>query len=220
MAGRGADVVLLGRDTAALQRASEAVVGHSGRMALAVACDLADPGSVREACAMVLNSGAVDVLVNNGAPWLTGALEHNSEDEIIGTVTAAVTGTILLTRGLLPGLRQSKAADVVTIVSTAALLGDFHPVRSPAFQAAKHGQSGFTDRIRHDLKPHGIRVTAIYPPDFADADPLSPDWERARDPAAGENFSARQVVDTVLFAITAPRACAYPMIVLDNMRAG
>jgi NAD(P)-dependent dehydrogenase (short-subunit alcohol dehydrogenase family) len=166
----------------------------------------------------VLQTGGVDVLVNNGAPWLPGALEETSDEEIAHTVAAAVTGTVLVTKGLLPGLKRSKAADLVTIVSTAALPGDSISVRSPAFSAAKHGQSGFSERMRHDLKRHGIRVTAIYPPDFADADPLLPEWERARDPAAGETLSARDVVAAVLFAITAPRACAYPTIVLDNMR--
>jgi NAD(P)-dependent dehydrogenase (short-subunit alcohol dehydrogenase family) len=220
-ADRGADIVLLARDPPALQRTTEAVVKRSGRVALAVPCDLADPASIREACAMVQGTGAaVDVLINNGAPWLPGTLEENSDDEIAHTIGAAVTGTVLLSKGLLPALKQSKAADIVTVVSTSGLLGDANRWPSPAFQAAKHGQSGFSDRLRHDLKAHGIRVTAIYPPDFADADPLAPEWDRPRDPAAGENLSAREVVAAVMFAITAPRACAYPMIVLDNMRRG
>jgi NAD(P)-dependent dehydrogenase (short-subunit alcohol dehydrogenase family) len=93
-----------------------------------------------------------------------------------------------------------------------ALVGD----ASAAFHAAKHGQSGFSDRLRHELKEHG--VAAIYPPDFDDVDPLEPGSPDARDPAAGRTLINREIVATVLFAITAPRPCAYPVIILDAMK--
>jgi NAD(P)-dependent dehydrogenase (short-subunit alcohol dehydrogenase family) len=217
-AARGADVVLLARDPSALQRTADAIVGRTGRMVLSATCDMADPASIREACAMVVQSGPVDVLVNNAAPWLPGPLEELSEEQIVGTIAAAVTGTALVTQALLPGLKASKAADVVTIVSTAGLLNRGGEVRSAVFHAAKHGQSGFSDRLRHDLKPHGIRVSAIYPPYFEDVDPLGPDWNRDRNPAS-EPMTNREIVAAVLFAITAPRTCAFPMIVLDDMTA-
>jgi NAD(P)-dependent dehydrogenase (short-subunit alcohol dehydrogenase family) len=217
-ADRGGDVVLLARDAGALRQTAEAIAGRSGRAVLSAVCDLADPASIRDAADMVAQTGAVDVLVNNGAPWLPGALEDLAEEEIARTVAAAVTGTILLTKALLPALKQSKAADIVTIVSTAGLLNGGGEGPSAAFHAAKHGQSGFSDRLRRELKPHGIRVSAIYPPDFDDLDPLAADWDRPRDPAASEALTNREVVAAVLFAITAPRTCAFPMIVLDNMR--
>jgi NAD(P)-dependent dehydrogenase (short-subunit alcohol dehydrogenase family) len=88
---------------------------------------------------------------------------------------------------------------------------------SAAFHAAKHGQSGFSERIQEELKRYGIRVTAIYPPDFDDTDPLDAAWNAVRDPAAGAKLTNREVVAAVLFAITAPRVCAFPVIVLDNM---
>ena len=96
---------------------------------------------------------------------------------IIASVGGAVTGTILVTKALLPGLARSKAADIMTVVSTAGWPGwDFGSTSSP-FHAAKHGQSGFSDALRHELKGQGIRVMAIYPPDFDDLDPLDPAWE-------------------------------------------
>ena len=57
-------------------------------------------------------------------------------------------------------------------------------------------------------------MTAIYPPDFDDVDPLGPDWDRTK----RSKLSNREVVDTILFAISAPRACAYPVIMMDNPR--
>jgi NAD(P)-dependent dehydrogenase (short-subunit alcohol dehydrogenase family) len=213
-ADRGAELVLLGRNPPALQAVADAIRARTGRDSLTVPCDLARSDDVTEACRIVLAANpVVDVLVNNGAPWLPGGIMDIAETDIAATVAAAVTGTILVTRGLLPGLRRSAAGDIVTIVSTAGLLGWDIGEGSAAFYAAKHGQSGFTDRLRHELKEHGIRVAAIYPPDFDDTDALEP-----KQSAASGRLTSRDVVATVLFAIAAPRACAYPVIVLDNMR--
>lgn len=166
---------------------------------------------------MLAANPAIDVLINNGAPWLPGALASASETEIIAAVSAAVTGTILVTKGLLPGLAKSTAADIMNIVSTAGWPGWDVGSTSAPFHAAKHGQSGFSDALRHELKGQGIRVMAIYPPDFDDVDPLDPAWNDVRAPRT--KLTNREVVETVLFAITAPRACTYPVIILDNMPA-
>jgi len=215
-ADRNADVVLLGRDPATLGSVADAIRSRTGRDALVVPCDLAQPSSIGDACrATLAASPVVDVLINNGAPWLPGGIMELTEAEIANAIAAAVTGTILVTKGLLPGLLQSKAADVVTIVSSAGWPGWEFGAASAPFHAAKHGQSGFSDALRHELKAQGVRVTALYPPDFDDIDPLGSDWDNA----ARAKLSNREVVETVLFAISAPRACAYPIIILDNMPA-
>jgi len=217
-ADQGAELVLLGRDSAKLTPIADAIKARTGREVAMVSCDLAQRASIKEACLRTLAiAPVVDVLVNNAAPWLPGTLEDVTEADIADTVAAAVTGTILVTKELLPGLRRSAAADIVTIVSTAALPGQNSGEASTVFHAAKHAQSGFSDKLRVELKEHGIRVTAIYPPDFDDTDPLGPEWNEVRQPAARDRLTNREVVAAVLFAITAPRVCTYPVIVLDNM---
>lgn len=218
-ADHGADVVLLGRNLEALDAVADAIRLRTGRNTSVVPCDLAEPDSIKEACRIVLAANpVVDVLVNNGAPWLPGSIDELAETDIVNTVAATVAGTILVTKGLLPGLRQSRAADIVTIVSTAGWAGwDNGGSTSAAFHAAKHGQSGFSDRLRHELKGQGIRVSSIYPPDFDDVGVPGADWTNARAPAAAGKLTNYEVVATVLFIITAPRVCAYPVIILDNM---
>jgi NAD(P)-dependent dehydrogenase (short-subunit alcohol dehydrogenase family) len=217
-ADHGADLLLLGRNVAALRAVADVIRSRTGRDASVVPCDLAQPDSIQKACRIVLAATPViDVLVNNGAPWLPGGIQELAETEIAATIAAGVTGTILVTKGLLPGLRQSNAADIVTIVSTAGWAGWDIGGASAAFHAAKHGQSGFSDALRHELRDQGIRVAAIYPPSFDDLDPLDPDWNDARGPAVSGKLTNREIVATVLFVITAPRACAYPVIILDNM---
>jgi hypothetical protein len=52
-------------------------------------------------------------------------------------------------------------------------------------------QSGFSERLHAELKEFGIRVTAIYPPDFDDTDPLGNAWNAVRDPVAGAKLTNR-----------------------------
>ena len=164
----------------------------------------------------LLSDSKIDVLVNNGAPWLAGKLEELSASDITSTVAASVSGTILITKGLLPGLRRSAAADILTIVSTAGLPGRDLTGGSVPFYSAKHGQSGFSDKLRHELKGSNIRVSAIYPPDFDDVDPCKDEWNLV-EPGASKKLSNRDVVSTVIFVLAAQRSCCYPTIVMDEV---
>lgn len=215
-ADHGAETVLLGRDPKSLNEVADKIKSRTTLKSMAVPCDLAKPDSVAAACASVLaDNPIVDVLVNNGAPWLAGSLDELSDVDIVSTVSAAVTGTILVTKKLLPALNRSTAADIITVVSTSGILGWDVNGGSVPFYAAKHGQSGFSDSLRNELKGTGIRVSAIYPPDFDDADPTESSWENA--PNNGAGMSNREVVSTLLFILAAPRNCSFPVVIMDGI---
>lgn len=217
-ADRGADVVLLGRNLDALGAVADVIRLRTQRDAAVVHCDLALPRSIDDACRAVLNAGAaVDVLINNAAPWLPGDLRAVSNAQIVEAISASVTGTILITKGLLPGLMRSTSADIVSIVSTAGWPGWDVGGASAAFHAAKHGQSGFSDALRHELKASGVRVSALYPPNFDDSEPRASNADDAHSSPASQRLTSREIVETVFFVIAAPRACSYPVIILDSM---
>jgi NAD(P)-dependent dehydrogenase (short-subunit alcohol dehydrogenase family) len=214
----GAELVLLGRDHAMIQTVAGEIEARTFRNVAAIPCDLCQPESIEAACrAIITDSPAVDVLINNAAPWLAGELKDLPQADIAATIAAAVTGTILLTQGLLPALGRSGAADIVTLVSIAGIPDRDFGIASTAFHAAKHGQAGFSNRLAAELKGQKIRVSAIFPPDFDDTDPLGPQWNAVREPGPGARMTNREIVAAIMFAITAPRVCATPIIVLDNM---
>ncbi|WP_119459585.1 SDR family oxidoreductase [Rhodospirillaceae bacterium SYSU D60014] len=216
LADQGAELVLLARSIDGAQKTAEIIAERTGRIPAAFAANLADPDSVAAACESVLTQdNRVDVLVNNGALWLAGGIDAATAAQIIETVNSAVTGSILMVKHLLPGLCRSLAADIINVVSTAGLPNAPRQA-SAAFHAAKHGQSGFSDLLRQELKERSIRVTAIYPPDFDDLSPLDLGWEQPRSKEKGDRLSNREVVDTILFALAQPRICSISAIVLDN----
>lgn len=215
-ADHGAETVLLGRDHGALTAVADTICDRTGPQPQVVPCDLAKADSIGSACRAVLERDPkVDVLINNGAPWLEGCLDDLFDAEIASTVSAAVTGTILVTKGLLPGLRRSNCSDIITIVSTSGVPGWDLNGGSVPFHAAKHGQSGFSDKLRHELKGTGIRVSAVYPPDFEDWDPTDPSCNSP--PSDDAALSGREIVSLLLFILAAPRACNFPVVILESM---
>lgn len=215
-ADHGAETVLLGRDLAVLNDVADTIRARSGRDSLAIRCDLAQPDSITTACEAALKSNPViDVLINNGAPWLAGSLDDISDADIVSTVAATVSGTILVTKGLLPGIYRSSAADIITVVSTYGVPYWDLSGGSVPFYAAKQGQSGFSEKLRYELKGSNIRVSAIYPPDFADADPTESSWDGV--PIDGATISNRELVSAILFILTSPRTCSFPVVIMDGM---
>ena len=174
----------------------------------AMRCDLADPSSVRAFTGEIAAvSDRVDVLINNGARWLPGKdLGAAADDDIVATVASTVTGTVLVTQHLLALLLKPDRPDVVNLISSAALIGNHRTQAHAAFYAAKHGQAGLADLLSSQLRPHGVRVISLYPPDFNNPDPLGPDWETAPR-GAGDTLTAHSLVDCIMFAIDQPRDC-------------
>ncbi|NGY61522.1 SDR family oxidoreductase [Lentzea sp. NEAU-D13] len=191
-AAQGATIVVTARDLAAAQRTGDLLPG-----AHALRCDLTDPASVRR-CAEQAEEllGHVDVLVNNGAAFLA---ESQADDEsIVRTILSGAAGTVLVTENFLPLLRRSERADVVTIVSLEAeSRSDPAHIAHAAFHTAKAGQARYAEIMSQRLRPEGIRMIALYPPDF-DNDDNAP-----RDGV----LTAQSVADCVLFAVNQPRDC-------------
>ncbi|GAA2749954.1 SDR family oxidoreductase [Kitasatospora cinereorecta] len=208
-AGRtGAHVFVSARTLAGARKTADEVAADSGAHVEAFACDLADPATVRDFAAQVAaHTPSVDVLINNGARYLAGPDLWDADDEAItDTVASGATGTLLTVKHFLPLLRASEGADVVNLVSSAAEPRNHRSQAHPAFYAAKAAQAGFADVLSHRLRPEGIRVISLYPPDFTDGDPLHATWDQASR-TADDPLTARSVLDCVLFALGQPRDC-------------
>jgi NAD(P)-dependent dehydrogenase (short-subunit alcohol dehydrogenase family) len=191
-AAQGATVVVTARDLVAAQRTRDLLPdGH------ALQCDLTDPVSVRR-CADQVGEllGNVDVLVNNGAAFLADS--QADDDAIVRTILSGTAGTVLMTESFLPLLRRSERADVVTIVSLEAeSRSDPAHIAHAAFHAAKAGQGRYTEIMSQRLRPEGIRMISLYPPDFDNNDDAPRDGM----------LTAQSVADCVLFAVNQPRDC-------------
>ncbi len=198
-AERGAQVFLSARDLSAAEHVADAINRRGPGQAEAFRCDLAVPHSVRTfAAALADRTEHLDVLVNNGAPYLDGSdLGDATDGEIEGVLAAGGTGTMLVTRHLLPLLRASTRPDVINMISACGETGHHRSAAHPAFYAAKHAHAGLAEILSYRLRPAGIRVISLFPPDFVQQGPRQ----------AEHDLTARSVVDCVLFAVGQPRDC-------------
>ncbi|WP_395298302.1 SDR family oxidoreductase [Kitasatospora hibisci] len=208
LAASGAEVFLSARSLAAAEAVRDEirVLGHEAVHAFA--CDLSDPASIRGfAAAVAERTDRVDVLINNGARWLTGPdLLAGSDDDVVETIASGATGTVLTVRNFLPLLLASDRPDVVTMVSACGTAGHDRSNAHDAFYAAKSAQAGFGEILSKRLRGRGVRVISLYPPDFDNPDPLSDQWENTPREAT-DPLTARSIVECIVFAVTQPRDC-------------
>ncbi|PZG00569.1 SDR family oxidoreductase [Micromonospora endophytica] len=198
-AERGAQVFLSARDLSAAEHVADVINRRGPGQAEAFRCDLAVPHSVRTfAAALADRTDHLDVLVNNGASYLDGSdLGDATDGEIEVVLAAGGTGTMLVTRHLLPLLRASTRPDIVNMISACGETGHHRSAAHPAFYAAKHAHAGLAEILSYRLRPAGIRVISLFPPDFVQQGPRQ----------AEHDLTARSVVDCVLFAVGQPRDC-------------
>jgi len=162
-AEQGAKVVLHGRDAAALARV-QAEIERAGGTAMHVVADVTNFGEIETMRRRIEQTfGPIDLLVANAGGTFTmpGPLEETSEEGWRASLDGNLTATFLTIKSILPGMRERKAGNIITVSSAAARRA--HP-RSPIpYSAAKAGIQMLTQHLAAQVGPYGIRVNCIAP---------------------------------------------------------
>jgi len=156
LAERGQKLVLVARRKDRL----DALAAELGN-ARAVAIDLSESGSIAELMANLRKAREhVETLVNNAGFGLSGRfaeLDAARQREMIDLNVASLTE---LCRAVAPGMIERKGGAILNVASTAA----FQPGPNMAvYFATKAYVLSFTEALHEELKPHGIKVTALCP---------------------------------------------------------
>lgn len=150
----GFDVVVTGRRAERLEAVASQLTGRCR----GVVMDVTDPDSV---AAAVSEIGRCDVLVNNaGGAVGTERVEDGDAAEWRLMYETNVLGTLRVTRALLPALRRSPRATIVTVTSIA---GEVTYEGGGGYTAAKHAQRAVTETLRLELNGERIRVVEVAP---------------------------------------------------------
>lgn len=220
LAEAGCKVILCGRNPAQLTDTASAIQNMGCESPVCITTDLADMQSMQDAVDTIIKSHThIDLLINNGAMWLQASDEAYTPAQVLGVINSAVTGTFLFTQGLLPLLRLSKGADILTIGSISGLPNARMQSVSVPFYAAKRAQAGLADGFRQMLAGTPIRSISVHPPYLDDVSPQQPEWDAVQDRKKGERATSKDVVDAVLFALTRPRHITLSVI-LDADEGG
>lgn len=171
LAEQGISVFLTARD-ASKANALAATLSEQGFDVTGHALDISSVGSVQAMVELIEERyGRLDILVNNA----TGAGRDRappSDSDLAGARTVfdvTLFGNWRLTQACLPLLRESAAARIVNVSSSAGLHGD--PVlgltgkspAGPAYSIAKTALNALTAKFAHELRDTGIKVNAVCP---------------------------------------------------------
>jgi NAD(P)-dependent dehydrogenase (short-subunit alcohol dehydrogenase family) len=152
----GYAVVATGRDTDRLTKA----LGKSKDL-LPVKLDITSSvDSARAVQAAVDQFGRIDVLVNNAANFYAGYFEELTPEQMERQLMTSLVGPMNVTRAVLPVMRKQRAGHIITISSSAGLVGfEF----GTAYAASKFGVEGWMESLQAEVVPFGINTTIVNP---------------------------------------------------------
>lgn len=152
----GHKVVATGRNTDKVAKA----LGKSADL-LVVKLDITKPADAESAVkAAVDRFDRIDVLVNNAANFYAGFFEELSPEQMERQLSTSLVGPMNVTRAVLPVMRKQRSGLIITISSTAGLIGfEF----GTAYAASKFGLEGWMQSLQAEVEPFGISTITVNP---------------------------------------------------------
>jgi NAD(P)-dependent dehydrogenase (short-subunit alcohol dehydrogenase family) len=118
--------------------------------------DVTDEAAVTE----TLGSLEVDVLVNNAGISASAPVHRTTVDVWRAHLDVNATGAFLCTRAVLPGMRTRGHGRIITVASTAGLVGAPY---TAAYTAAKHAAVGLMRTVAAEVAGTGVTANAVCP---------------------------------------------------------
>lgn len=166
LAARGASVWIAARDPERLalaKREIEAARRADGPKVGTLGLDVTDAARVAEVLgALVADAGVPDILVNSAGVAHPGRFEELDLDIFRWTMDVNYFGTVSVTKALVPGMIARGSGHIVNLSSIAGFLGVYGYA---AYGASKFAVTGLSDVLRAEMKPLGIDVSVVFPPD-------------------------------------------------------
>ena len=188
------DLILTARNESRLTRVSRELTRTKIRV-LAQVCDVRDPNSVDALFRAVRQRfGKLDILFNNaGIAHQTLPVERLPYPVWTDVLQTNLNGMFLVTQAALAMMKRGG-----TIVNNLSIAANRVFPNSAAYNASKHGALGFTNTLREELRPKGIRVIGLLP-GATDTDIWKTLWPQApRRKMMSPNTVAGAVVAAIL----------------------
>lgn len=198
--------------------------------------DLADEQGVTRVSREVLHrAGRIDAVVNNAGYATLGAVEDLPREDLRRQFEVNVFGAVQLCREVLPTMRAQQSGHIVNVSS---LAGKVCVPLMGAYCASKFALEAFSDALRAEVKPGGVRVALVEPGPVATRfnelarkesrqileapSVFHPVYQRLRRPAAERGAASSERVARVILRILRsghPRA-RYRVRLRESLAAG
>jgi short-subunit dehydrogenase len=161
-ASEGFDVVLVARREERLRALAARLHEQHRVTADVIVADLAEPAAAERIVSELADRGlTIDALVNNAGYGVPGAYVRSPWDRHEAMLHVMVTSVAELTHRLLPPMLQRGYGRIVNVASLAGLVPA--PGGHTLYAATKAFLIKFSEALAHEVRPHGVYVTALCP---------------------------------------------------------
>jgi short-subunit dehydrogenase len=122
--------------------------------------DLSKKEEVEAFADFCLQQSIPAILINNAGVYLPGNTMDEPEGHLEMMMNTNLYSAYHLTRRMLPAMMKNKKGHVFNICSIASINAY---TGGGGYSISKFALNGFTKNLRHELKPHGIKVTGVFP---------------------------------------------------------
>lgn len=159
-ASEGADVVCISRTQDNAQSVADEIK-KSGRKAWALAVDVAEAASVKEAADQILKEpGRIDILVNNAGITRDNLLMRMSEEDWDAVLATNLRGAFLMTKAFSRAFLKQRHGRIINVSSISGILGNAGQAN---YAASKAGLIALTKSTARELASRGVTANAICP---------------------------------------------------------
>jgi clavulanate-9-aldehyde reducatase len=156
----GASVALAARRADRIDALAQRIVEQGGR-AIAVPTDVGEEAQAQAFIEQTYKQlGRLDVLVNNAGVMLLGPIEDAPTEEWRRMIHANVFGVLYCTHAALSLMHEQGSGHIVNVSSVA---GRIARAGSGVYNLTKFGVGAFSESLRQEAAPLGIRVTLVEP---------------------------------------------------------
>ncbi|MFS2014338.1 3-oxoacyl-ACP reductase FabG [Azospirillum sp. CT11-132] len=160
LAADGHHVLVHANGSPARAEALAAEIAASGGSAEAIAFDVTDAEATAAALERVLESGPIQILVNNAGIHDDAVMPAMRREQWGRVIDVSLNGFFNVTQPLLMPMIGTRWGRIVNVSSVAAVTGNRGQTN---YAAAKAGLHGATKSLALELAPRGITVNAVAP---------------------------------------------------------
>jgi 3-dehydrosphinganine reductase len=166
LSAEGANVFIVARDQGKLDEALQDIEmekSSPGQRNEALRADVKEYDRVEAICAAVEQAGrAPNVLINCAGMVYPGHFEELPLSTFKEQMDVNYFGTVHTVKAVLPSMLAQGSGHIVNVSSMGGVVGAFGYT---AYAASKFAVYGFTEALRAEMKPRGIGVSLVLPPD-------------------------------------------------------
>ncbi len=163
---KGGNVAILARHSEQLSSAESELAKvkiNSNQRIVTLQADVTNKLDLEKKLSEFMKTQAVpDILINSAGVAHPGKFEDLNDDIFHWMMNVNYFGMVNVLKIIVPMMQQRKSGVIVNISSIAGFIGVYGYT---AYGASKYAVSGFSDALRAELKPDGIQVSIVFPPD-------------------------------------------------------